>query len=127
MSKMSYKNDEGKKQFLMPEICFRSIASKDERYRYTFIIDKVIESMYCGSIDRFLADVEKVLDYGIKKYGKKNSWQEVPYAQMRYYSAMMRHYMSEDAVDAESGISHKAHMSCNLVFLLWFEIQEVKL
>lgn len=70
-----------------------------------------------------LREVVKVLDYGAKKYSKDN-WQKVePY---EYKKAAFRHwtaYVEGEKNDPETGLSHLAHLACDVLFLLWFELK----
>lgn len=68
-----------------------------------------------------LGELVKVLEFGAKKYDSWNwsnglSWTET-------YESLMRHlnawYTGEDK-DAETGLSHMAHVLCNAMFLLHF-------
>lgn len=77
-----------------------------------------------------LSDVNKVLEFGAKKYGA-NSWQKVDNAQERYFNAAMRHllaWQSGELVDDESGLPHLAHAQCCLMFMMHFDVEakEVK-
>ena len=72
-----------------------------------------------------LEEVVKVLTYGAKKYSDDN-WKVVPDIDKRYFAAAMRHlaeWKEYDAMDEESGLSHLAHATCCLLFLLWKEQQ----
>ena len=75
-----------------------------------------------------LEEVAKVLTFGAKKYAD-NSWQKVENAERRYLAAMLRHLAASEKgeiYDAESGLTHAAHMATNALFILWFEIQKGK-
>ncbi|MCI4435395.1 MAG: hypothetical protein JHC33_01110 [Ignisphaera sp.] len=62
--------------------------------------------------------INKVLQYGAKKY-KPNNWRNVDNIN-RYWDALMRHCMAieqgED-LDSESGLPHRDHALCNIAFL----------
>lgn len=63
--------------------------------------------------------VAEVRMYGTEKYGNSENWRKVE--PKRYVDALYRHllaYIEGDEVDEESGLSHLAHMACNLSFLL---------
>lgn len=63
--------------------------------------------------------VAEVRMYGTEKYGDSENWQKVE--PKRYVDALYRHllaYIEGDEVDEESGLSHLAHMACNISFLL---------
>lgn len=73
-----------------------------------------------------LAAVAAVLNYGMQKYAA-DSWQEVPDAHARYEQAFYRHIMaraSGETYDDESGLPHLAHIVCNGLFLIWFEMRD---
>lgn len=68
--------------------------------------------------------VVEVMTYGANKYGP-NKWQGLNDFNNRYYAAAMRHltkWRSGCEVDPESGMTHLSHAACNLIFLLWNEI-----
>lgn len=70
-----------------------------------------------------LADVDKVLHYGAKKYGSPGNWKQLEgFKYSRAYNALLRHMIAwhngEDN-DPETGISHLAHAMCNLLFLMY--------
>lgn len=69
--------------------------------------------------------VSAVLTYGAKKY-QEDSWQDVPDAKCRYENALYRHQneRAEDMFDKESGLLHSAHVACNALFVLYFDIKE---
>lgn len=72
-----------------------------------------------------LKAVAAVLTYGAQKYAA-DSWQGVPEAQRRYEDALERHlnaWRLGQSCDDESGLHHLAHAACNVLFLLWFEMQ----
>lgn len=74
----------------------------------------------------FEEDLAKVLTLGAEKYAA-NSWQNLPDAEDRYYAALRRHlnaYRQGEKVDEESGLSHLAHVACNVMFLAHFEREE---
>lgn len=63
--------------------------------------------------------VAEVRMYGTEKYGDSENWRKVE--PKRYVDALYRHliaYIEGDEVDVESGLSHLAHMACNISFLL---------
>jgi hypothetical protein len=73
-------------------------------------------------------EVVKILTFGAKKYAP-NNWQLVNNAKERYYAAIMRHmvaYRKGELIDPESGLPHLAHAMCNIMFLMWFDKNEVK-
>jgi len=75
-----------------------------------------------------LAAVVAVLTYGALKY-KRDSWQTVPDAEVRYEDALDRHlnrWKQGHLYDAETGLSELAHVACNVMFLLELEIKRVE-
>ena len=63
--------------------------------------------------------VAEVRMYGTNKYGNSENWRKVE--PKRYVDALYRHllaYIEGNEIDEESGLSHLAHMACNLSFLL---------
>jgi len=73
-----------------------------------------------------LKEVVKVLEYGARKYSADN-WQKVD--KEKYKEALWRHwvaYNQGEKKDPETGLSHLAHLLCDGLFLLWFDLQEDK-
>ena len=77
---------------------------------------------------QILIDVARVREYGVKKYGEKESWRDVEVE--RYRDAMFRHFLKyindPDGVDDESGLPHLWHVACNCAFLCELEKKELK-
>ena len=72
-----------------------------------------------------LREVAKVLTYGAAKYAP-NNWQAVDDAKARYAAALMRHFEAwrdGEILDPDSRLPHLAHVVCNALFLLWFELK----
>lgn len=74
-----------------------------------------------------LEKVVEVMDYGQRKYARDN-WKEFATddARNRYAAALMRHFVAwqdGEKADPESGLLHLAHLACNAVFLLWYELR----
>jgi hypothetical protein len=73
-----------------------------------------------------LFEIAKVLEFGAKKYDAWN-WKG-GFKWVRISSAVLRHIFSwlrgEDK-DPETGLSHLAHASCGLMFLLDFEVNHL--
>jgi hypothetical protein len=68
----------------------------------------------------------KVLMDAVPIYGADN-WKHLEDAKRRYYDAAMRHlqsWWSGEKIDPKSNRSHIAHLLCNVIFLMWFEMQE---
>jgi Domain of unknown function (DUF5664) len=70
-----------------------------------------------------LEEIVKVLEFGKNKYGAYNFASGEGLKYTRLLSAAMRHLFAftrgEDK-DPESGLSHIAHLGCNVIFLLYF-------
>lgn len=74
-----------------------------------------------------MEDVVRILSFGANKYGD-NNWQKLENADDRYYAALMRHLSASrlgEKEDPESGLSHLAHVACNVVFLMWLEKHKI--
>ncbi len=70
-----------------------------------------------------LSHIEAALEYGLKKYGKKDSWKTVDNASERYFQAFRRHSKKADTLDnmdEESQLPHEWLMECNMYFLGYF-------
>lgn len=72
---------------------------------------------------QMLFDIARVREYGTKKYKDPDNWKQVDI--QRYRDAAFRHFMAylddPDGTDAESGLSHLAHLACNIAFLCELE------
>jgi hypothetical protein len=74
-----------------------------------------------------IKQIVDVLTFGSRKYSD-NNWKMIPDAKTRYLAAMMRHveqWQSGERHDQESGYHHLAHAGCCLLFILWFDENEV--
>ena len=63
--------------------------------------------------------VAEIRMFGTEKYHDPDNWKEVE--PQRYLDALYRHllaYIGGEECDLESGLSHLAHMGCNISFLL---------
>lgn len=73
--------------------------------------------------------IARIREYGVKKYGEKESWKQV--APERYRDAMFRHLLAyiEDpyGVDEESGLPHLWHLACNVAFLCELDDVNIKI
>ncbi|NVM20579.1 MAG: hypothetical protein HWN68_02225 [Desulfobacterales bacterium] len=73
-------------------------------------------------VPEFVEDIAKVLTMGAEKYGIE-TWKkglEAP----RILAALYRHvlaYHKGENIDPESGLSHLCHISCNAMFLYWYD------
>jgi hypothetical protein len=73
-----------------------------------------------------LEETTKVLDFGARKYSERN-W-ELGMKWSRVFSALLRHlfaWWAKRGTDPETGLSHLAHASCCLMFLLAYELRGV--
>lgn len=72
---------------------------------------------------QILFDIAKVRAFGVKKYGDPDNWKQVD--KQRYRDAAFRHFMAylddPQGNDEESGLSHLAHLACNIAFLCELE------
>lgn len=72
---------------------------------------------------QILFDVAEIREYGMKKYGERESWRDVEI--QRYRDAAFRHFVAyldePKGVDAESGLPHLSHLACNIAFLCELE------
>lgn len=76
-----------------------------------------------------LDELVKILNVGVKKYGKPSGWQHVEDMENRYFAALMRHlsaYRQGEHTDPESGELHISHALCNVVFLVWKELEKTE-
>jgi len=67
-----------------------------------------------------------VLTFGANKYSAW-SWPSTPDARRRYFASAIRHavaWVKGERLDPESGLPHLAHLACNALFLLSFELGE---
>lgn len=75
---------------------------------------------------KILYDIARVREYGTKKYHDPENWRNVE--PERYRDAAFRHFLSylddPNGVDEESGLSHLAHLACNIAFLCEMEGKE---
>lgn len=85
-------------------------------------------SLLLVGIAESVAAVADILTFGAEKYAA-HSWKTVENGRERYLDAMYRHLNSihqGERYDPESGRLHWAHVGCNAMFLLWYEIQDTK-
>lgn len=71
---------------------------------------------------KLIKEVAKVRGYGVAKYGDEENWRDV--TPRRYVDALYRHFLAfleGKEKDSESGLSHLAHMACNISFLMEME------
>jgi hypothetical protein len=73
-----------------------------------------------------LIEVGKVLEFGERKYGAWNwlngfNWLRIVDSSLRHLFAWVK---GEDR-DPESGLLHLAHLNCNVIFLLTFQLRGI--
>ena len=72
---------------------------------------------------KIIYDIARVREYGTQKYHDPENWRNVE--PERYRDAAFRHFLSylddPNGVDEESGLSHLAHLACNIAFLCEME------
>lgn len=73
-----------------------------------------------------LREVAEILTFGAVKYGHHNwrlgmKWSRIQDAMLRHYEAFAR---GED-FDPESGKLHTAHLACNALFLLTYQLLNI--
>lgn len=74
----------------------------------------------------FVIGTAKVLTLGAEKYSKDN-WKNCEDTS-RYKDAILRHmyaYLAGETNDPETGLSHMYHISCNAMFLNYFDKKEL--
>ena len=68
---------------------------------------------------QIIRDIARIREFGLKKYGSKESWKSVE--PERYRDALFRHcllYIEDPfGLDEESGLPHLWHLACNVAFL----------
>lgn len=75
-----------------------------------------------------IRNIAKVREYGLKKYGEKESWKKVSVE--RYQDALYRHLLAyiddPKGVDEESNLPHLWHIACNVAFLCELQKEDFK-
>lgn len=74
-----------------------------------------------------LAEISKVREYGISKYGDDECWREVEVKD--FLDATLRHiykFLYESETDEESGLPHLSHAACSMVLGLSNYIEQRK-
>ncbi|MEJ1593521.1 dATP/dGTP diphosphohydrolase domain-containing protein [Escherichia coli] len=87
--------------------------------------DKARFDLLFDGMPHALEGVAKVLTFGALKYAA-HSWQKVPDNIPRYRAALLRHLNAiarGEITDAESGLPHIDHATCNALFLA--ELQRI--
>ena len=76
-----------------------------------------------------IEEINKVLDFGAKKYAAHNWRTGSGFKYTRVLSSLLRHtfaWARGEDLDPESGLSHLAHMGCNVVFLIYYNKYNVR-
>lgn len=77
---------------------------------------------------QILKDIARIREYGLAKYGDSESWKSVEIE--RYRDAAFRHFVAylddPSGVDSESGLTHLAHLACNIAFLCELEKENAR-
>jgi len=120
-----YKDDDGKYQNLIPHEMVPRIMTAESGWA---LLTRSLGKIWSETELHIFEHISKVLQFGLKKYGKKDSWQTIEDPQQRYWEAFYRHVIKEDPRDIakDSGLYHWEHGLCNLMFLAWFEMQGEK-
>lgn len=72
-------------------------------------------------------EIVRVLTFGAKKYTERNWENGLLYS--RPYSALLRHltaWWDGEDKDPETGLSHLAHAGCCVLFLLSYEVRQMR-
>ena len=70
-----------------------------------------------------IEEINKVLDFGAKKYAAHNWKTGSGFRYTRVLSSLLRHtfaWARGEDLDPESGLNHLAHMGANIVFLIYY-------
>lgn len=86
--------------------------------------EKPRADLVLGDFRNALTEVAKVGTFGAKKYSE-HGWLSVPDGYNRYSDAMIRHYLTEDAIDSESYLLHDAHLAWNALARLELRLRGV--
>lgn len=102
-----------------------SMRDAYEPFREQYV-SRILKIIYPSLSDQY-EQVGRVLAFGERKY-ERDSWQDVPDAYRRYWSAAVRHLIDEEFVpygpghiDEESGLRSWAHCATNIEFLMRLE------
>jgi hypothetical protein len=74
-----------------------------------------------------LRSVAEVLTHGIKKYAERNWERGMQWSKV--YGPLLRHlnaWAEGEVIDRESGQPHMAHVACNALFLLTYELRGMR-
>lgn len=86
---------------------------------------KIKPSLLIKDMSQAIEAVSAALTYGAEKY-EERGWEGVEAS--RYEDALLRHYLahsSGEKYDMESGLLHLAHLACNALFLLQFDLSDL--
>ena len=67
----------------------------------------------------------KVFEFGANKYGLDN-WKDLENGEVRYLNAFLRHALSDEDIDTESGLPHCYHMLFNAMAYTYFVGRRLK-
>lgn len=77
-----------------------------------------------------LEEIAKVLEFGAGKYDAWNWADGGGFKYSRLFNSSMRHLVAwfwrKEDLDPETGISHLAHLGCNVLFLLHYVLNKNK-
>lgn len=76
-----------------------------------------------------LAEVVRVLTYSKRDKYAEDNWKRVKNARVRYIDAAERHIAQRkmgEVIDSEWGLHHTAHAICCLLFVMWFDMRDIK-
>jgi len=91
---------------------------KNKEQAMRFNTDKAPISMVPSSL---IKETAKVMGFGAAKYDRDNWKKGMPFTSV--FDSLQRHLLawnSGEDFDPESGLSHLAHASCNIAFLIEF-------
>lgn len=104
--------------------CVIAGRALSDHYEYIRAYWDLYDGDLCGI--EVIRETLHVLEFGAEKYGP-NNWQNVENAEERYYAACLRHLhamATGEDTDPESGLPHRDHAACNLVFLIWLALHK---
>ena len=75
-------------------------------------------------------EILKVLEFGASKYSPWNWAEKDGFTFSRLFNSAMRHFIAwfwrKEDKDPETGLSHLAHLGCNVLFLLHYILNKDK-
>ena len=121
------KETKGKTPLYIPTVVVSELLNPKTECVWAVTYHKILDSgnIFNDVFDtvKSFSEVNKVREFGIKKYGDPDNWLTVPVHE--YVSAFWRHIdkmLSGEKFAEDSGLTHKAHALCNAVFILWHEL-----